>query len=283
MRVLRTQLDQGDDLAVSLFPGSSFGMHSCSHLIPCRLIVEWLQHRTSRWFGWPELILSSLLAAANEHKAELNQGPKEVLLEEFLFLMCTRWKVIFLYCHITENPCKEQLSDLFRKVQDIWNIPVIVQWLFSPQNAPQKYIQRVCAGTDRQVRAKHEWNVMILTKKTWANNFFSLKYFIYCAWKRWSRTLRSSMAHQHKHMALLLLPGDGGGWKNVVGQGLESYWNIQWSLFGFVWKQLWLFDRAKQRIKRFPLIFQLLLTGNHQVKEIPMNKWCPAYVNISSP
>lgn len=85
MTVLRTQLGEGDDFAVSLFPCFSIFMHFCSHLIPCRLIVKWLQNRTSRWFWWSELVLSPLLAAANEHKAELNQGPKEILLEEFIF------------------------------------------------------------------------------------------------------------------------------------------------------------------------------------------------------
>lgn len=96
MTELRTQLDQGDDFAGSLFPCFSIVMHFCSHLIPCRLIVKWLQNRTSRWFWWSELILNSLLAAANEHKAELNQGPKQILLEEFIFNVCQMKSNIFV-------------------------------------------------------------------------------------------------------------------------------------------------------------------------------------------
>lgn len=48
----RTQLDQAYDFLVSLFPCFSIAMHFCSHLIPCRLIVKWLQNRTSRWSWW---------------------------------------------------------------------------------------------------------------------------------------------------------------------------------------------------------------------------------------
>lgn len=40
MMVLRTQLDQGDDFALPLFPCFSIVVHFCSHLIPRRLIVK---------------------------------------------------------------------------------------------------------------------------------------------------------------------------------------------------------------------------------------------------
>lgn len=48
----RTQLDQAYDFTVSRFPCFSIAMHFCSPLIPCRLIVKWLQNRTSRWSWW---------------------------------------------------------------------------------------------------------------------------------------------------------------------------------------------------------------------------------------
>lgn len=118
--------------------------------------------------------------------------------------MCVRWKAIFLYNHITENPCKEQLSDLFRKDQDIWNIPVIVLWhLFSSKYPTKIHPEGLCWHWPTS-QSKNELNVMKVTKKHEKINF-SLEYSTWCAWKRWSRTLRISMAHQHMVLLLLLL------------------------------------------------------------------------------
>lgn len=83
MTVLRTQLDQAYDFIVSLFPCFSIAMHFCSRLVPCRLIVKWLQNRTSRWFWWYfALILNSPLVAAREHRAQsrAESGPQTCIL-----------------------------------------------------------------------------------------------------------------------------------------------------------------------------------------------------------
>lgn len=89
MMVLRTQLDQAYDFIVCLFPCFSIVMHFCSHLIPCSLIVKWLQNRTSRCFWWSfALSLNSLLVAANEHRpqSKAESGSQTcILIEQFIF------------------------------------------------------------------------------------------------------------------------------------------------------------------------------------------------------
>lgn len=91
-----------------------------------------------------------------------------------LFLICIRRKVLFfVLLYYWKNICEEQLSDLFRKVQGIWNIPVIVLWhLFSSKCSTKIHPQGLCWHWPTS-QGKNEWNVKIVTKNMRKKKFFS--------------------------------------------------------------------------------------------------------------